>query len=101
MPISSRGRIVAQPLTRARSGQHGAPPGIVEGRLEGRVELGAVVQPAIALADLRADLLEAAAHREEVEHLVGDEIGHPLPVARQRLGVKPRHEIFEAVDREH
>jgi hypothetical protein len=101
MPISSRGRIVAQRSRGLERGPHHAPPGILERGLEGRIELGAVVEAAIALADLRADLLEAAAHREEVEHLVGDEIGHALPVARQRLGVKPRHEILEALGREH
>jgi hypothetical protein len=36
-----------------------------------------------------------------IQRLVADEVGHALPVPRQRLRVQTRDELLEPMDREH
>src|SRR5262249_59679272 len=74
---SPRGRIVAQGSRALERGQHSGPARIVERGLEGRIELGAIVETAVALANPLADLLERPAHRDEIDH------GHASPSAPQ------------------
>src|SRR3990167_8143923 len=67
---------------------------VVEPGLPGLVERRAVEQPRVALADLLADRRVRPGDREGVHHLVGDEIGHPLPVALDGLAVERRCQIL-------
>src|SRR5262249_53201311 len=76
-------------------------PGIVErGRLVGLVERRAVEQAGIALPDLAPDVLVGARDRVRLDHLVGDEIGHALPVALHRLAMERRHQLLPAAGRQ-
>src|SRR5512139_2007505 len=56
----------------------------------GHVEADAVEQAVVLRLDLAGDLVPRAGHREDVEHLVGDEIRHAAPVAGARLVVELR-----------
>ncbi len=59
--------------------------GVVEGRLERGIELGAIVEASAAVADSHPDGLESSDHGEMVERPVGDEVGHALAGSLSRL----------------
>src|SRR3989454_6162470 len=61
---------------------------IAEIGLVGLIERGAVEEPLVALHDLVVQLVVGRRHRVGVEHLVGDELGHALPVALHALLVE-------------
>src|SRR5712691_2358853 len=74
---------------------------IAEIGLVGLIERGAVEEPPVALHDLVVQLVIGHRHRIGVEHLVGDQLGHALPVAFHALLVELGRQSAPAVDVEH
>src|SRR2546422_898114 len=71
---------------------------IAEIGLVGLIERGAVEEPLVALRDLVVQLVVGRRHPVGVEHLVGDELGHALPVAFHALLVELGRQPAPAVD---
>src|SRR5262249_10065345 len=69
--------------------------------LIGLIERDAVEQARVALHHLVAELVVGRGDRIGVEHFVGDEIGHGLPVALHALPVELSGEAAPAVHVEH
>src|SRR5918994_5456405 len=69
--------------------------------LVGGVEADAVHDVAVAVEELRRDLLGLAAHRERPEDLVVDELAHLHPLALLRQTVEVALEVPPAVQLEH
>src|SRR5439155_7964084 len=65
------------------------------------VERCAVEQPRVALLDLPAERLVGPRDGEGLHHLVGDQVGHALPVALDGLAVERGRQVLPAVRGEH
>src|SRR6185503_1868390 len=77
--LSPQGRGQGEGWSPVERPHHRGQARIVEVLLVGLIQPGAVEQPAVALHDLRVQVVVGRDHRVGVEHLVGDEVGHALP----------------------
>jgi hypothetical protein len=73
----------------------------IDGCLVRLVKRRSVQQTCVTLAQFATDALVSSAHRDRVEHLVGDEPRHSLPIAVERFLVQLRANSFPAMRRQH
>src|SRR5262245_53352964 len=79
----------------------GGQPRIVLARRIGLIERGAVEQPRVAPLHGRLQTIVGSRHGIRVEHLVGDELGHALPVTFDGLPMELGGEVAPAMTLEH
>src|SRR5499433_240867 len=101
-PLRGEGRVRCEARTLPVEGLHQRRQArVAHVGLIGLIERDAVEQARVALHHLVVELVVGRGDRVGVEHLVGDEIGHALPVALHALPVELSGEAAPAVHVEH
>src|SRR5215467_5522976 len=101
-PLRGEGRVRGEARTLPVEGLHQRREArVAHVGLIGLIERDAVEQARVALHHLVVELVVGRGDRVGVEHLVGDEIGHGLPVALHALPVELSGEAAPAVHVEH